>query len=125
MCRSTVFCIHALLQRVLDLKASTRFCLFEFLSKLNRWQTLIDHEATELDREEEAGGYSYKTMLDRDKRRWSSADVNGDGALDREEFAAFLHPEETPHMKDIVVLETMEDIDKDKDGKISLEEYVG
>lgn len=28
-------------------------------------------------------------------------------------------------MKDIVVLETMEDIDKNSDGKVSLEEYVG
>jgi Ca2+-binding EF-hand superfamily protein len=28
-------------------------------------------------------------------------------------------------MKDVVVEETMEDIDKDKDGYISLEEYLG
>lgn len=28
-------------------------------------------------------------------------------------------------MRDIVVLETLEDIDKDKDGKISLKEYIG
>ena len=28
-------------------------------------------------------------------------------------------------MKDTVVQETMEDIDKDGDGKISLEEYIG
>lgn len=64
-------------------------------------------------------------MLDRDKRRWSFADVDGDGALTHEEFSAFLHPEETSHMKELVILETMEDIDKNKDGRISLEEYVG
>ena len=28
-------------------------------------------------------------------------------------------------MRDIVVLETLEDIDKDKDGRVSLEEYIG
>ena len=36
-----------------------------------------------------------------------------------------MHPEDAPHMKEIVVVETMEDIDKDKDGFISLEEYIG
>lgn len=69
--------------------------------------------------------FSYKSMLKRDRRRWSVADSNKDDILTKEEFAAFLHPEETDHMRDIVVLETMEDIDKDKDGKISLREYIG
>ena len=43
----------------------------------------------------------------------------------QEEFTNFLHPEDAPHMKEIVVVETMEDIDKDKNGYISLEEYIG
>ncbi len=84
-----------------------------------------DQEADEIDREEEAGGYSYKTMLNKDKRRWNLADLDGDGALNRDEFSAFLHPEESERMKEVVVLETMEDIDRDKDGKVSLEEYIG
>ncbi|XP_043268588.1 calumenin-B [Venturia canescens] len=69
--------------------------------------------------------YSYATMLKRDRRRWSVADEDGDDALTKEEFTAFLHPEETEHMRDVVVLETMEDIDKDGDGKVSLAEYIG
>lgn len=73
---------------------------------------------------EEFDGYSYKAMLDRDKRRWNAADADEDGALTRKEFAAFLHPEESDHMKNIVILETLEDIDKNKDGKVSLEEYI-
>ncbi|XP_043479796.1 calumenin-B [Leptopilina heterotoma] len=68
---------------------------------------------------------SYLVMLKRDRRRWSAADQDGDDALTREEFAAFLHPEEHIHMRDIVVEETMNDIDKDSDGKISLTEYIG
>ena len=36
-----------------------------------------------------------------------------------------MHPEDAPHMKEIVVVETIEDIDKDKNGVISLEEYIG
>ena len=44
---------------------------------------------------------------------------------EQEEFTNFLHPEDAPHMKEIVVVETMEDIDKDKNGVISLNEYIG
>lgn len=68
---------------------------------------------------------AYKEMLQRDKRRWAAADKNGDNALTKEEFLDFLHPEESPKMRDIVIIETMEDIDKNKDGKISLDEYIG
>uniref|UniRef100_A0A646QGB2 Reticulocalbin-3 n=1 Tax=Hemiscolopendra marginata TaxID=943146 RepID=A0A646QGB2_9MYRI len=70
-------------------------------------------------------GYSYKDMLRRDQRRWGLADVDKDGFLNKEEFTNFLHPEEASHMQDIVIIETMEDIDKDNDGRISLEEYIG
>ncbi|XP_044253950.1 calumenin [Tribolium madens] len=75
--------------------------------------------------EKDSEGFSYKQMLKRDRRRWQVADLNGDDALTKEEFMHFLHPEESDHMKDIVVQETMEDIDKDNDGKISLKEYIG
>lgn len=80
-------------------------------------------DPNEADKDDE--GFSYKAMLKRDRRRWSVADSDEDDALTKEEFAAFLHPEETGHMRDVVVLETMEDIDKDKDGKISMNEYIG
>lgn len=43
-------------------------------------------------------------MLPRDERRFKTADVDGDLAATREEFTAFLHPEEFEHMKNIVVL---------------------
>ncbi|KAG6458346.1 hypothetical protein O3G_MSEX010816, partial [Manduca sexta] len=70
-------------------------------------------------------GFAYASLLKRDRRRWHYADADQDGSLNRTEFAAFLHPEENPTMRDVVVLETLEDIDKDKDGKVSLEEYIG
>lgn len=79
------------------------------------------------------------------------ADLDSDMKANKEEFTAFLHPEEYDHMKDIVVLvsgtvqwkhssrnnlslpwlllfllqETMEDIDKNGDGLIDLDEYIG
>ena len=52
------------------------------------------------------------------------ADDNHDGFLDREEFAAFLHPEESARMRVIVIDETMDDMDKDRDGFVTVEEYI-
>ncbi|XP_018572826.1 calumenin [Anoplophora glabripennis] len=75
--------------------------------------------------EKDNEGFSYRNMLKRDRRRWASADRDGDDNLTKEEFAGFLHPEETDYMRGMVIVETMEDIDKDKDGKISLQEYIG
>ena len=64
-------------------------------------------------------------MKTRDRRRWERADVDKDDRLTKEELTSFLHPEEFEHMKDIMVEETLADIDKDKDGKVSLDEYIG
>lgn len=69
--------------------------------------------------------FDYKEMLTRDRRRWQKADVDKDNKVTKEEYTAFLHPEEYDHMKDVVVDETLEDIDKDGDGFVSIEEYLG
>ena len=69
--------------------------------------------------------HDYKNMVSRDERRFKRADKDTDGKLNKDEFASFLHPENDDSMKDIVVEETMEDIDKNKDGFVSLEEYIG
>ncbi|EDV96005.1 calumenin [Drosophila grimshawi] len=77
----------------------------------------------ELEHEEQ--GISYKSMLARDRRRWAVADRDLDDSLTIEEFTAFLHPEDHPTMRDVVLQETTDDLDKDKDGKISVDEYIG
>ncbi|TDH03504.1 hypothetical protein EPR50_G00163330 [Perca flavescens] len=68
---------------------------------------------------------TYKSMLTRDERRFRTADRDGDRIATREEFTAFLHPEEYDYMRDVVVQETVEDIDKNGDGKINIDEYIG
>ncbi|XP_068580861.1 reticulocalbin-3 isoform X2 [Cebidichthys violaceus] len=68
---------------------------------------------------------TYKSMLTRDERRFKTADRDGDGIATREEFTAFLHPEEYDYMRDVVVQETMEDIDKNGDGMVDIAEYIG
>merc|ERR1712130_211158 len=52
------------------------------------------------------------------------ADRDKDGRLTKVEFQAFLHPEDAEYMREILVIESLEDMDTDKDGKLSLEEYI-
>lgn len=80
---------------------------------------------TKDEQEHEENGISYKSMLTRDRRRWGVADQNLDDALTKQEFTNFLHPVDSPVMGDVVLTETIEDIDKNKDGKISVDEYIG
>ncbi|XP_015665678.1 reticulocalbin-1 isoform X2 [Protobothrops mucrosquamatus] len=68
---------------------------------------------------------SYRKMLARDERRFKAADKNGDMSVTKEEFTAFLHPEEFDHMREIIVTETLEDIDKNGDGFVEVDEYLG
>ena len=60
----------------------------------------------------------------RDKRKFGRADENKDGKLTKDEYAAYLHPYDFPHMRQEVIDRSMDDMDKDKDGYISLEEYM-
>lgn len=58
------------------------------------------------------------------KRKFAHADSNGDEKLTREEFSAMLHPDRHAHMLDHLVEEYMRGFDKDKDGYITLKEYM-
>jgi len=81
-------------------------------------------EAGENDEIVVPSGYDWSKELGRDERRFRLADLDHDGSLDRAEFQAFVHPEEHFHMQDVVVEETIEDMDIDKDGKLSLQEFI-
>lgn len=56
--------------------------------------------------------------------RFLKADENRDGGLNKREFADFIHPEQSVRMKDLVITETIEDIDKNNDGMISIDEFL-
>ncbi|XP_071809047.1 calumenin-like isoform X2 [Asterias amurensis] len=79
----------------------------------------------ELNQMPESEHMDFTKMIRRDKARWNAADENNDNLLSRDEFTAFLHPENFERMRDIVIQETLEDVDKNGDGQISLAEYIG
>lgn len=64
-------------------------------------------------------------MLQEDKIIFNAADENLDGKLDITEFLSFSHPEEVPKMLPIILKQTLDEKDKDSDGFISLQEFIG
>ena len=86
---------------------------------------------------------SVRDLVAREQRRWQHADMDGDQALNILEFQArqqtpscendiclccvdqaFLHPESDERMAEVVLTEIIEDMDLDRDGEVSLEEYL-
>ncbi|XP_029290666.1 reticulocalbin-2 [Cottoperca gobio] len=61
----------------------------------------------------------------KEKRRFDFADVDGTPGLNVKEFLAFTHPSEVDHMADFAIEDVLSEYDTDKDGLISLSEFIG
>ncbi|GAA32149.2 calumenin [Clonorchis sinensis] len=93
-------------------------------SDMLTWE-FYQQKVTEPDGEyEDKDEESRQKFLERDKRRWDLADANHDGVLSFTESAAFFNAESHPEMQDVVVQETIEEMDHDLDGYISQKEYI-
>uniref|UniRef100_A0A2K6U958 EF-hand domain-containing protein n=1 Tax=Saimiri boliviensis boliviensis TaxID=39432 RepID=A0A2K6U958_SAIBB len=60
-----------------------------------------------------------------DKKRFEKANQDSGPGLSLEEFIAFEHPEELDYMTEFVIHEALEEHDKNGDGFVSLEEFLG
>ncbi|XP_071276225.1 reticulocalbin-3-like [Agelaius tricolor] len=67
---------------------------------------------------------SHRKLLERSRRRFRAADEDGDGRLQAAELEAFLNPEDFARLQDLVVQETIEDLDRDGDGFVQVDEYI-
>ncbi len=64
-------------------------------------------------------------MISLDREKFVRADKNGDFQLSLDEYSVFLHPFNHAGMRDLELKEILLDYDKDKDGSISFEEFMG
>ena len=67
---------------------------------------------------------TFRKQMENDKRAWEAADLNKDKRLSVDEYAGFLHPHDFPHMSEIVLQRTAEEMDANGDGFITKEEYL-
>jgi len=65
-----------------------------------------------------------EALVKRDRRRWNACDDDGDGILDINEYTDYNNPGEAEKLQDLIVLETLEEIDPNMDGYISEDEYI-
>ena len=79
---------------------------------------VLDHDNRDVDD-------NYRRKREINKKKWHAADLSNDNMLTREEYSAYLHPGEYRRMHHVAAEEILKRIDKDDDGYVSLEEYIG
>ncbi|NXS18167.1 RCN2 protein, partial [Mystacornis crossleyi] len=90
---------------------------------LQMYDRVIDFdENTVLEDQEEE---SFRQLHLKEKKRFEKANRDDVPALNVDEYIAFEHPEEVEYMTDFVIQEALEEHDKDGDGFVSLEEFLG
>lgn len=83
--------------------------------------TFDNDDAVPKDAEEE----SLRHLHLAEKRRFDFADADKTSGLNVTEFLAFTHPSEVDHMADFAIEDVLGEYDTDKDGLISLSEFIG
>ena len=63
--------------------------------------------------------------MKQDKQKFDAADADQDGGLTLMEFTTFWYPYDFESMHHVEIDLTMQQLDKNKDGKLDLKEYAG
>lgn len=83
------------------------------------WDTFVSRAWDDDDYEDDS-----KPSLTQERRRWDVADTNGDGWLSYEESVSFFNPESDPRMHATIAKETIEELDKNNNSAIDLDEFI-
>ncbi|XP_005107699.1 reticulocalbin-2 [Aplysia californica] len=97
-----------------------------FSEILNKQFSVTEEELSEMENaDEEEKDTDVLQLVADDKKRFAAADLNQDGSLDENEFLAYFQPYDYPHMFEVEIERTMKEMDKDGDGSVSMEEFIG
>ncbi|XP_003740997.1 reticulocalbin-2 [Galendromus occidentalis] len=66
----------------------------------------------------------HQSLVDEERELFDLADKDKDGFLNKEEYARLSQPHEYPEMQKVIVLQALKRKDADKDGKLSMEEFL-
>ncbi|CAH8607347.1 unnamed protein product [Dicrocoelium dendriticum] len=90
------------------------------------WNEFLDsaYGSDEVQRQNSQLSADLRLQMRMDKRRWNAADLNGDKKLTFAEYTSFLHPQLENHMRDSLVSDVLETIDRNQDGVVSEHEYL-
>lgn len=94
--------------------------------KMVSWFEYHDHvygyvPGDEMEENQEA----YNKHIKRSKRSFDLADLDGDGFLTADEYHMFHNPRFYREMEKVVILDSLEDFDDNKDGGIEITEFIG
>ncbi|VDK83148.1 unnamed protein product [Litomosoides sigmodontis] len=88
------------------------------------WNEYVQESFGDIDQENEMIDADDKRLLEDDWRFFLTADQDKDERLSNSEFHAFQNPESFPHMHTALIEVTMKEKDKNRDGKITLDEFL-
>ncbi|ESO06721.1 hypothetical protein HELRODRAFT_64364 [Helobdella robusta] len=94
----------------------------EYLSKVYGY-TLQELESFKSDKSQEMA--NFMKLVEDDEGRFKVADEDKDNKLNETEYGAFLYPANYAHMHEYEVNLVMRNIDKDGDGYVTFDEYLG
>ncbi|XP_074641938.1 calumenin-A-like isoform X2 [Tubulanus polymorphus] len=96
------------------------------------WEEYLDKmygytadEVKEFEKDTSDEMVNFVMLIHYDKKKFMVADLDKDNFLSLDEYDAFLHPSEHKHLNDVEMERVMEEHDKNKDGKVSFEEFMG
>lgn len=83
------------------------------------------NDYTEKDMAEDEELRDFNRLYNREYAKFVAADFNEDTQLSREEYTLFYNPGKEPKSTEFAIKQALEAVDKDGDGKIDQDEYMG
>ncbi|CAH3037536.1 unnamed protein product [Pocillopora meandrina] len=89
------------------------------------WEEYRKSEYGEWDNYDLPKDHNLRRQIRKKEYKFSIADADKNGKMNRDEYVDFEHPEENINMQEIALDEVIEDVDQNDDGLITVAEFLG